>query len=145
MRISFTVHSESENGDTVRYVGDSATPYSILVKEMILKASALPVPAPKVMEVTLDWQEPAKVPQAGLDAGKLVHGHLAGAVRQEAKPGVHVRIVKSRVSGVQSPPDWLAQYVGKIGVVMWTSPDGAMLEIEGVPAWFSYYELELLD
>jgi hypothetical protein len=39
----------------------------------------------------------------------------------------------------------LAQYLGKTGVVLWTTDDGAMVQLAGGATWFPYEELEAKD
>jgi hypothetical protein len=55
-----------------------------------------------------------------------------------------VKIVKSRVSGVKNPPVWLEQHLGKTGVVLWTTGDGADVDLGGEAVWFAFDELERL-
>ena len=56
-----------------------------------------------------------------------------------------VEVMKSRVSGVKSPPEWLEQIVGRTGIVLWTTADGAMVDLDADTAWFSYDELQSKD
>lgn len=133
---------------TVRYSeGDTG---GLLAQAVALKASALPDPPPEEIHVTFDWVEVAagSEPQAVLprtasaDIGAPVIAHTRP---KKVAQGGRVEVVKSRVSGVKNPPEWLEQYVGRTGVVLWTTADGAMVDLDTDITWFSYEELESKD
>ena len=58
------------------------------------------------------------------------------------KVGDKVLIVKDRDSGVRYPPEWLEQFVGRTGRILWITADGAMVMLEDGATWFPYKELE---
>jgi len=59
--------------------------------------------------------------------------------------GSKVTIIKNEMAGVNYPPEWLAQYLGNTGVVLWITHDGAMVQLAGGATWFPYAELRLED
>jgi hypothetical protein len=143
---------EEESGDaaTVRYSDLRGGAGGLLAEAVVLKASALPDPPPDEIRVTVDWVEAAAGP--GRRAGQS--GTAPADTGEPASPrsrprkvaqGERVEVVKSRVSGVKSPPEWLEQYVGRTGIVLWTTADGAMVDLDADTTWFSYAELEPKD
>ena len=143
---------EGEGGDvaTVRYSDVRGDTGGLLAQAVVLKASALPDPPPDEIHVTVDWVGAAAglEPQAVLP--RTAHadsGVPAGAHTKPMKiaPGDRVEVVKSRVSGVKNPPEWLEQYLGRTGIVLWTTADGAMVDLDADTTWFSYGELKSKD
>jgi hypothetical protein len=61
------------------------------------------------------------------------------------RKGATVEIVKNRLAGIHQPPEWLEQYLGKRGTVLWTTVGGAMVELESGATWFPYAELAVKD
>jgi hypothetical protein len=53
-----------------------------------------------------------------------------------------VTIVKNLLGGVASPPEWLEQFLGRTGTVLWTSESGAMVDLPDGASWFRHAELE---
>jgi hypothetical protein len=126
---------------TVTYAAAGPLTSGALAEPVVLRAAALPDPPPEVIRITLDWAE--AVPARTARTGPRSKGAAAIPVpaRSDIHKGDQVKIVKSRVSGVKSPPEWLEQYVGRTGLVLWTTADGAMVDLDGAPAWFSFAEL----
>ena len=52
-------------------------------------------------------------------------------------------IVKNRLAGIHQPPEWLEQYLGRTGTVLWTTAGGAMVKLDNEATWFPYAELEV--
>jgi len=103
---------------------------------------ALPKPTPSTIRLTL---EPYQIERAAPS------NHLAPVTaepREGASPlhkGATVEIVKNRLAGVHQPPEWLEQYLGRKGTVLWTTVGGAMVKLDDEAAWFSYAELQVVD
>ena len=122
---------------TYTYVGEGAGGHS--ADAVVLRASMLPDPPPDVIYLTVDWPRPEVVGHAGEAERAAV---VTATAHKKLAQGDRVEVVKSRVSGVKSPPEWLEQYVGRSGVVLWTTADGAMVDLEADHTWFSYEELK---
>jgi hypothetical protein len=54
-----------------------------------------------------------------------------------------VTIVKNTRAGAKYPPEWLEQYLGRTGKVLWTTTGGAMVKLDDEATWFSYAELDV--
>jgi hypothetical protein len=143
MSLSATLKRDSADGTTVRYVDSYGGRDAFLAEAVVLRASDLPDPPPALLRITLSWyQAPAgaDVQSAGL-AGEPAG---AGIKHSNVQQGDRVEIVKSKVSGVKNPPVWLEQHLGKTGVVLWTTADGANVDLGGEAVWFAYDELKPL-
>ena len=57
------------------------------------------------------------------------------------RKGATVRIVKNRTAGIHQPAEWLEQYMGREGTVLWTTAGGAMVKLDKEATWFPYAEL----
>ena len=141
MILSATLKRESVDGETVRYVDSYWGEHSFLSGAIVLKASDLPDPPPALLRVSLSWYQ-APRSQDGSGTGEESALGASGAGPQRIAQGDRVHVIKSRKSGVKSPPEWLEQYVGRTGIVLWTTADGAMVDLDTDTAWFSYEELE---
>ena len=62
--------------------------------------------------------------------------------RDALKVSDKVKIIKDRDSGIRYPPEWLEQYLGRTGRILWTTAGGAMVKLERGATWFPYNELE---
>ncbi len=124
---------------TLRYTYASETAAGHAGDAVVLRASTLPDPPPDVIHVTVDWPEPAV---GGVSREAERAAAISAAERKKVAQGDRVEVIKSRVSGVKSPPEWLEQYVGRSGVVLWTTADGAMVDLDADTTWFSYEELK---
>jgi hypothetical protein len=144
MSLSATLKMESADQDTVRYVDSFGGRDAFLAGPLALKASDLPDPPPALLHISLSWyQAPATAGAGGAGAeGTPARSH---AKHRKITQGDRVEVVKSRVSGVKNPPEWLEQYVGRTGIVLWTTADGAMVDLDPDTAWFSYEELNFKD
>jgi hypothetical protein len=143
MILSATLKKDSADQETVRYVDTYGGRDSFLGEALVIKTSDLPDPPPALLRVSVSWYQ---VPATSTPvAGKTRERVAAGMQRTGIAQGDRVEIVKSRVSGVKSPPEWLEQYVGRIGVVLWTTNDGAMVDLGAGASWFSFEELRPKD
>ena len=59
------------------------------------------------------------------------------------REGATVVIVKNRLAGIHQPPEWLEQYLGHEGRILWTTAGGAMVQLDKQATWFPYAELEV--
>lgn len=131
MSLSATLKMASVDQGAVYYVDSFGGAHAFLAGPIMVQASDLPDPPPALLRVSLSWyQEPR--PQTGAQEP---------AKGRKIAQGDHVSVVKSRVSGVKNPPEWLEQYVGRTGIVLWTTADGAMVDLGSDTTWFAYEEL----
>ena len=144
MILSATLKMESVDGAAVRYVDSYGGKHSFLSEAIVIKAADLPDPPPALLRVSLSWyQAPRAVEGQGTGEDRTPAATVAKPKR--IAQGDRVEVIKSRVSGVKNPPEWLEQYVGRTGIVLWTTTDGAMVDLKTDTAWFSYEELECKD
>jgi hypothetical protein len=141
MSLSATLKRESADGATVRYVDSYGGRDAFLADAFVVRASDLPDPPPALLHVSVSWyQAPGRVgaPNAGAESAQAAtsSGH------RKVDQGDRVKIIKSKVSGVENPPEWLEQHLGKTGIVLWTTAGGANVDLGGTAVWFAYDELE---
>jgi hypothetical protein len=100
---------------------------------------ALPKPTPSAIRVTVEFYEAARPRTAPTpDASR------ATTTRQETlREGDEVTIIKNTMAGMKYPPEWLEQYLGRTGKVLWTTRGGAMIRLDDETSWFSYAELSV--
>ena len=137
MAIMIRLSKMGEEQGTVRYAEEDEERNRVLAGPLLLNTSMLGDPPPAEIQLTLEWYQP---PALHEPAGRGQTTSSSGSTA--LKRGERVKIVKSRVSGVKYPPEWLEQYLGRTGVVLWATADGAMLDLGGEASWFSYHELE---
>lgn len=101
---------------------------------------ALPESVPSEMRLTLEFHREAQAVGTGTGAPSY---EATEAGKASLNTGDKVTIVKNKVAGIKYPPEWLAQYLGKNGVVLWTTLHGAMIQLAGGATWFSYEELKI--
>jgi hypothetical protein len=122
---------------------------------------ALPRPTPSTIRLVLEPYEAVQPPALSLvvgmgsgagarvtpETGETGTGEAgvrdAGAGTSALRKGASVRIVKNRLAGIHQPPEWLEQYLGRRGIVLWTTAGGAMVQLESGATWFPYAELEV--
>jgi hypothetical protein len=144
MMISIRLIKKGEDERSVHYAVEDQVADPPLAGEIALSKSGLPDPPPPVVRLTLDWyQPPSATPQGDVpsDSGATARAKLASRIQ----PATRAVVVKSRVSGPKHPPEWLEQFIGKTGVVLWTTHEGAMLDFDGKATWFAFDELEPTD
>jgi hypothetical protein len=140
VNLSVSLKKDAEDESTIHYSGDGLTGNLLLAGGLALKRSALPEPPPVHITATLRWELHTPIAQtapATPGPARVVTPWPAAV-----KPGDLLTVIKSQSSGVKSPPEWLDQYVGRTGRVLWTTPDGAMLDLDGKASWFSFQELQ---
>ena len=145
MNVAITLVKESEDELIVRYAEKNTRGNPLLSNGLVLRRSALPDPPPALVHATLVWEQDAAATDAGRTSARHASPQVVSPWQDEVKAGDHLTIVKSRSAGVRSPPEWLEQYVGRTGIVLWTTTDGAMVDLKTDTAWFSYEELEHRD
>lgn len=124
---------------SVRYVEQTGGKPPI-IGTLDIERWALPEPVPSEMRVTLEFRREARAAGEGTRAAR---SERAAASRARLSTGDKVTIIKNTMAGAKYPPEWLAQYLGKTGVVLWTTPDGAMVQLVGGATWFLYAELKV--
>lgn len=144
MSLSATLKMESADEGEVRYVDSFGGTDAFLAGPVVIRASDLPDPPPALLHVSLSWYQAPVTGGAG-SAGAEGAPPSAHTKPRKIAQGDRVEVVKSRVSGVKNPPEWLEQYVGRTGIVLWTTPDGAMVDLGADTTWFSYEELTFKD
>ena len=101
-----------------------------------VESAALPQPAPPVIEVVVGFRKAAGT------AGPVDLSRFVPPPVEALKAGDKVTIVKDRLSGIRYPPEWLEQYLGRSGRILWTTAGGAMVKLDKGATWFPYSELE---
>jgi hypothetical protein len=99
-------------------------------------SGALPHPAPALIEVTVEFGGAERTTTASETI------RFVPPPPEVLKVGDKVTIVKDRTSGIRYPPEWLEQYLGRTGRILWTTAGGAMVKLEKGATWFPYTELE---
>ena len=100
---------------------------------------ALPEPTPSAVRVIIEFYEATR-PRTAPDAGR------AAPTRKETlREGDEVTIIKNTMAGMKYPPEWLEQYLGRTGKVLWTTRGGAMIRLDDEASWFSYAELSVTE
>ena len=133
------VHETKDSAHYAESPGDADYP---LLGILSVQKWALPQPAPSAIRLTLEPYEtqspavPGPPARAGVEADKF-----ASALRK----GATVEIVKNRLAAIDQPPEWLEQYLGKRGTVLWTTVGGAMVKLDSGATWFPYAELLVID
>jgi hypothetical protein len=143
MILAATLKKASVDGDEVRYVDSYGGEHAFLAGALVVKTSDLPDPPPALMRVSLSWYQTPRT----LEDQNVAEEHspaAAGDDRKRIARGERVKVIKSKNSGVRNPPEWLEQHLGKAGVVLWLTPDGASVELDGKAVWFHYDELARL-
>ena len=137
MILSATLKRDRVDGETARYVDSYGGEHAFLSEPLVLKTADLPDPPPALLRVELSWYQ-APRGAAGVKPGPGMAGHPILA------QGDAVRVIKSRITGVKNPPEWLEQHLDKTGVVLWVTLGGANVELGAEAVWFAYDELEWL-
>ncbi len=121
------------------YVEEPVGDNQPMLGTLSVESAVLPQPAPPVIEVSVRYREAAGAATArGFEP-------VRPSPREALKTGDKVTIVKDRVSEIRSPPEWLEQYLGRNGRILWTTAGGAMVKLDKGATWFPYSELERTD
>lgn len=142
MTLVTTLTLVHETEDSARYAespGDDRYP---LLGTVSVQKWALPRPTPSTIRLTLEAYEAERPSSSrpGVGAASRV-----GPDDDVLRKGATVKIVKNRNAGVHQPPEWLEQYLGREGTVLWTTAGGAMVKLEKEATWFPYAELMVLE
>jgi hypothetical protein len=106
-----------------------------IVGSLSIDSQALPRPTPPLMRISLYFYDELATPARADTLG-------AAPARAVLKADDEVTIVKNSLAGIRYPPEWLEQYLGRTGRVLWTTADGAMVRLDTTATWFPYAELE---
>jgi hypothetical protein len=139
--MTITIHLEllGEAYGRVHYVEQPAGKHAPVLGTISIESEAVPSPPPQAVEVVLEFhraQQTVPTPEAG----RFIPGPT-----ETFQIGDTVKIIKDRKSGTRYPPEWLEQYLGRTGRILWTTPDGAMVMFEAGATWFPYRELERIS
>src|SRR3990172_4756852 len=90
-----------------------------VVGGLSVESGALPHPPPKTIRLTVEFHQAAqpRVPRS--------ETQLDSGVGEKLATGDQVTIVKNTKAGTKCPPEWLQQYLGRTGRVLWTTSGGA--------------------
>ncbi len=140
MTLITTLTLTDETDSEAHYAEELREDGSPLLGTVSVQKWALPTPTPSTVRVVLDFYETVR-PSSSRPAAEVAHRPYAaeGVLRLGAK----VIIVKNRLSGIHQPPEWLEQYLGRTGTVLWTTAGGAMVKLDNEATWFPYAELEV--
>lgn len=139
MVLSIVLVLDEVTDTSVRYVEQTGGKPPI-IGTLDIERWALPEQVPSEMRVTLEFPREGRTIGEGTRAAT---SERPAASRASLSAGSKVTIVKNTMAGIKYPPEWLAQYLGKSGVVLWTTNDGAMVQLAGGATWFLYAELEI--
>lgn len=140
LMLPFALEQEDEETATYEEQVESGRPS--VIGTISVNKSVLSTPLPSVVRITLSYYEERPVLT---DTPESTLARRAAFSEKAPEAGDEVTIVKSRLGKLASPPEWLEQFLGKTGTVLWTSALGAMVDLSGSATWFSYAELERGD
>ena len=140
MTLITTLTLTDETDSEAHYAEKLGEDGSPLLGTVSVQKWALPKPTPSTVRVVLDFYETVR-PSSSRPAADVAHRPYAaeGVLRL----GATVIVVKNRLSGIHQPPEWLEQYLGRTGTVLWTTAGGAMVKLDNEATWFPYAELEV--
>ena len=139
MVLSVVLSLDEVTDDVVRYVEQSGGKPPI-IGTMAIERWALPEQVPSELRLTIEFRR--EVPPVTADVGAGT-SERQRATKASLNTGDKVTIVKNANAGTKYPPEWLAQYLGRTGVVLWTTNEGAMVQLAGGATWFPYAELRI--
>lgn len=141
MTLMATLTLVDEAEDSVQYAEHPEGDKPPVIGTISVQRWAVPKPAPSSIRVTLDFYEATR-PVPSHPSGDVTHAtHRAEDALHQ---GDAVTIVKNTVAGIKYPPEWLKQYLGRTGTILWTTAGGAMVKLEDEATWFPYAELQVL-
>ena len=139
LTLSFTLAEEDE--ETAAYEEQVEGGKPSVIGTISLRKSAFTTPLPPVLRISLSYH--AAGPALSQPPGSTPSPRAVPSKALEA--GDTVTVIKNQQATVTSPPEWLEQYLGKAGIVLWTTPSGAMVDLTSSVTWFPYAELERGD
>jgi hypothetical protein len=128
-----------ETTESAYYAESPAKEGAVLLGALTVQKWALPQPTPTDLRLTLETYEAEKPTREEVTAKKR-RLFESETLFQE---GATVVIVKNRTAGIHQPPEWLEQYLGREGTILWTTAGGAMVQLDRQATWFPYAELEV--
>jgi hypothetical protein len=139
MTLMFTLTLAHEAGGRALYLERPVGGRHPAVGSLSIEAWALPKPIPSAIRVTVESFEVMRPdhPQA---AAETAQG--APTPEETLKSGDTVTIVKNTLAGTKYPAEWLQQYLGRTGDILWTTAGGATVELDHEATWFPYAELK---
>jgi len=141
MALSIVVVLDEGTDASVRYLEQTGGKPPI-IGTLDIERWALPAEVPAEIRVTLEFPREVRATGEGTRVGAFERPSPSKA---SLSTGSKVTIIKNEMAGVNYPPEWLAQYLGNTGVVLWITHDGAMVQLAGGATWFPYAELRLED
>ena len=133
------VHETEESAYYAESPGADRCP---LLGTVTVQKWALPQPTPTAVRLNLEAYEADQPSPPPPSAAATRHiAETEGVLRKGAK----VTVVKNRLAGIHQPPEWLEQYLGRKGTVLWTTAGGAMVKLDDQATWFPYAELRVED
>jgi hypothetical protein len=140
LTLPFVLAGEEEA--TVTYAEEAESGKLPVMGKIVFAKSALSSPPPRLVRISVSYVEGAPLsPEPSL----VARARRVEPDRNSLKAGELVMVVKSRRAEFSSPPEWLGQYLGRKGTVLWTSNLGAMVHLSDSNTWFPYPELEFAD
>ncbi len=141
MTLVTTLTLVHETEDSAHYAESPGGDRYPLLGTVSVQKWALPKPTPSTIRLTLEAYETERPSPSRSGTGAASRVGLEDAVLRK---GATVKIVKNRTAGIHQPPEWLEQYLGREGTVLWTTAGGAMVKLEKEATWFPYAELTVL-
>lgn len=129
-----------QNDDSAYYAEGPNEDRYPLVGTVTVQKWALPQPTPTALRVALEPFEAEQPSAASRLTEATRHIRETEAVLRQ---GATVTVVKNRSAGIHQPPEWLVQYLGRKGTVLWTTAGGAMVQLDDQATWFPYAELDV--
>jgi hypothetical protein len=133
------IHETAESAHYAEGPGEDRYP---LLGTVSVQKWALPTPTPTAIRLTLESYDAAQPAPPAPRARETARGP---GVETDLRKGAAVTIVKNRTAGIHQPPEWLDQYLGRKGTVLWTTAGGAMVKLDSEATWFPYAELMVED
>lgn len=135
----FRLASESE--DAACYEERTEKGHPPVIGTLCIQNWALPQPIPSSLRVALDFFSAARPSTRAVERapGREPMGEKL------VTAGKSVTIIKNTRAGIHYPPEWLQQYLGRTGTVLWTTADGAMVKLDDSATWFAYTELQIAE
>lgn len=131
-----------ETEDSAHYAESPGEDRYPLLGTVSVQKWALPRPTPSSIRLTLESYEAKRPSKSQLSADTA---HLDDQGEDVLRKGAAVTIVKNRTAGLHQPPEWLEQYLGRQGTVLWTTAGGAMVKLDKEATWFPYAELKVQE
>ncbi len=136
----FELAEESEG--SARYEERAEEGHPPVIGTLCIQDWALPQPLPSSLRVALNF---FSADRASLGAVQEAVGRQPVG-KNPATVGKSVTVIKNVAATMQQPPEWLEQYLGRTGTVLWTAADGAMVKFDDNSAtWFASTELRIVE